>query len=68
VLVVPLHGHILDALERGRLDRLESPDQVDQVSIFLPDTNVILFSFILRNTREFGLEVQSISHLIEKES
>ena len=33
----------------------------------MPDTHVILFGFVLRNTCEFRLEVQGIAHLIEKE-
>ena len=33
----------------------------------MPDTHVILFGFVLRNTCEFRLEVQGITHLIEQE-
>ena len=48
--------------------RLESPDNVHQISILLPHSDVGLLLSELLNTSKFGLEAQGIPHLIEKES
>jgi len=56
-----------DSLKWTIGQRWELPDQKEEISILLPDTHIILFGFILRNASEFRLEVQCISHLIEKE-
>jgi len=67
VVIEPLLDEGVDRLERGFVDRLERDDKVDQVTILLPDTSVVLPVTLVLDPFKLRLEVESIAHLIEQE-
>jgi len=66
MILHPLQDHRFGALERSFLDRLECPDEVDQVTILLPDASEVLAISLVLNPLKLCLEVQSVTHLIEQ--
>jgi len=67
VVLHPLHNKRLHVLVRGILDRLEGDDEVDQIAVLLPDTSEVLAVSLVLDPLELGLEVQSVTHLVEQE-
>ena len=48
-------------------NRVEVPYKIEQISILEPDRLEILFLSVFLNSCEFGLELKSVSHLLEEE-
>ena len=67
VVLHPLHNERLHVLVRGILNRLERDDEVDQIAVLLPDTSEVLAVSLVLDPLELGLEVQSVTHLVEQE-
>ena len=66
VIVQPLFNETFHFLKRGILQRLEVPDEVDQVSVLLEDTREVLPLLFLLDSFKLGLEVECVSHLVEQ--
>ena len=67
VVLHPLHNERLHILVGGIFDRLERDDEVDQIAVLLPDTSEVLAVSLVLDPLELGLEVQSVTHLVEQE-
>lgn len=67
VLLNKLIKRVENGVVGGRVKRIKSPNQVDQISILKPDGLVVLLLVVLLNTGELGLELESIAHLVEEE-
>ena len=67
VLLNKLRKRVKNGVVRRGVQRIKSPNQVDQISILKPDGLVVLLLVVLLNTGELGLELESITHLVEEE-
>ena len=67
IILEPTGSVWIDVSERGIFNRRKGPDQVDQVAVLCIDSGIILTFFLLLDPFKLGLEVKSVTHLIEEE-
>lgn len=68
VLIHPFLYEWADVFKRSLFNWREGPDQIDEISIFLPNAGIILTIAFILNSLELSLEIQCVSHLVEQES
>lgn len=67
LILEPPFNKRVHIFERGFIDGTKVPNEVDEVAVLGPHGGEVLSLAVTLNALKFGLEAESISHLIEQE-